>query len=214
MYHVLLADDEARIRQGLRNIVNWEELGFTIVGETADGEETAAFLCREKPDVVLLDITMPKLSGLEVLQKEDLRLHRQHVTLTLDGEELGIPVDYHEFLRPQGAESWGVYQNAVSSDTTAISCRQVGKGRAIYVGIPMQEELLARLLGRCGVVSPFTPALPDGISAARLHDTATLYVNRTHLTKQIPVQGHALLGNQVKDGILTLPPYEADIIES
>lgn len=69
MYHVLLADDEARIRQGLRNIVNWEELGFTIVGETADGEETAAFLCREKPDVVLLDITMPKLSGLEVLQK-------------------------------------------------------------------------------------------------------------------------------------------------
>lgn len=148
------------------------------------------------------------------LQKEDLRLHRQHVTLVLDGEELDIPVDYHEFLRPQGAESWGVYQNAVSSDTTAISCRQVGKGRAIYVGIPMQEELLARLLGRCGVVSPFTPALPDGISAARLHDTATLYVNRTHLTKQIPVQGHALLGNQVKDGILTLPPYEADIIES
>ena len=69
MYHVLLADDEARIRQGLRNIVDWEELGFTIVGETSDGEETAAFLCREKPDVVLLDITMPKLSGLEVLQK-------------------------------------------------------------------------------------------------------------------------------------------------
>ncbi|HIW15666.1 MAG TPA: beta-galactosidase trimerization domain-containing protein [Firmicutes bacterium] len=148
------------------------------------------------------------------LQKEDLRLHRQHVTLTLDGEDLAIPVDYHEFLRPQDAETWGVYRNAASMDITAVSCRQQGKGRAIYVGVPLQEELLTRLLARCGVTSPFIPPLPEGISAAQLQDTATLYVNRTALTKQIPVQGHTLLGNHVEDGLLTLPPYEADIIES
>ena len=41
MLQILIADDEQKIRQGLRNIVDWEALGYQIAGEAANGEETA-----------------------------------------------------------------------------------------------------------------------------------------------------------------------------
>lgn len=69
MLHILIADDEQRIRQGLRNIIDWEALGYQIVGEAADGSEAVSFLVEHKPDVVLLDISMPKCSGLEVVEQ-------------------------------------------------------------------------------------------------------------------------------------------------
>ena len=69
MLHILIADDEQKIRQGLRNIIDWEALGYEIVGEAADGAEAVAFLVEQKPDVVLLDISMPKCSGLEVIER-------------------------------------------------------------------------------------------------------------------------------------------------
>ena len=69
MLHILIADDEQKIRQGLRNIIDWAALGYEIVGEAADGEEAVSFLAERKPDVVLLDISMPRLNGLQVIER-------------------------------------------------------------------------------------------------------------------------------------------------
>jgi DNA-binding NarL/FixJ family response regulator len=61
---VLLADDHGIVRRGLRSLL--EEAGHTVVGEAADGIE-AARLCEENPpDLLIVDIGMPKLSGIEV----------------------------------------------------------------------------------------------------------------------------------------------------
>ncbi len=69
MLQILIADDEKKIRQGLRNIVDWEALGYQIAGEAADGEEAVSFLAARRADVVLLDISMPKCNGLEVVRR-------------------------------------------------------------------------------------------------------------------------------------------------
>lgn len=69
MLQILIADDEKKIRQGLRNIVDWEALGYQIAGEAANGEEAVSFLAARRPDVVLLDISMPKCNGLEVVRR-------------------------------------------------------------------------------------------------------------------------------------------------
>lgn len=65
---IFIADDEAIIREGLKYIVNWEELGFTICGEASNGEDTLSGILELNPDLVLLDIRMPKLQGTEIVR--------------------------------------------------------------------------------------------------------------------------------------------------
>lgn len=68
MYTVLIADDESIIRQGLMCIIDWKEFGFSAAYEAANGEEALEMILTKSPDLVLLDIRMPKLSGLEVVK--------------------------------------------------------------------------------------------------------------------------------------------------
>ncbi|MBD7914600.1 response regulator [Clostridium sp. Sa3CUN1] len=69
MIKVLIADDEPRIRRGIRNIINWEEEGFKLIGEAEDGEE-ALFIAKEKkPDILLLDICMPFINGIQLIEE-------------------------------------------------------------------------------------------------------------------------------------------------
>jgi DNA-binding NarL/FixJ family response regulator len=65
---ILLTDDHALVRAGFRAILQKIE-GFAVVGEAGDGIEALRLIESEKPDVVLLDITMPGLSGLEVASR-------------------------------------------------------------------------------------------------------------------------------------------------
>ncbi len=70
MIRVVLVDDQTLVRRGLRALL--ELAGdFAIVGEAEDGVEGAAIVRRERPDVVLLDVRMPKAGGLDLLR--DLR---------------------------------------------------------------------------------------------------------------------------------------------
>ena len=61
---ILLAEDQTLLRQGLRTILDLEP-GLAVVGEAADGEEAVRCALSLKPDIVLMDIQMPKRSGVE-----------------------------------------------------------------------------------------------------------------------------------------------------
>ena len=65
---LLIADDEIDVREGIRCLLNWSLLGFTICGEGKNGQDTLNQIRRLKPDIVLMDIRMPRLSGLEVVR--------------------------------------------------------------------------------------------------------------------------------------------------
>lgn len=68
MIKVFIADDEAIILEGLKYIIDWSELGFTICGEANNGEDALNSIMELKPDLVLLDIRMPKLQGTEIVE--------------------------------------------------------------------------------------------------------------------------------------------------
>lgn len=65
---ILLADDHELIRTGIRNLLEANK-DFVIVGESGDGEETITKVREVKPDVVVIDISMPKMSGIEVTKR-------------------------------------------------------------------------------------------------------------------------------------------------
>lgn len=69
MYSILVVDDEAMIREGIKCLFDYEALGFSICAEASDGTEALRKIQELWPDVVLMDIRMPGLSGLEVVKQ-------------------------------------------------------------------------------------------------------------------------------------------------
>lgn len=66
MYKLVIADDEKIIRQGLKNMIDWNELGFEVIDLFSDGQEIIESLDSITPDVILTDIKMVHASGLDV----------------------------------------------------------------------------------------------------------------------------------------------------
>ena len=69
MYTVYLADDEQLIREGLAETIPWESLRMRLVGTAEDGRHALRGIREHKPDIVLTDIRMPYLDGLELIGK-------------------------------------------------------------------------------------------------------------------------------------------------
>ena len=67
MYRVLLADDEPLILSGLQSMLPWESLGCTVAGAVRNGVQALEVLEAQRPDIVICDITMPLMNGLELL---------------------------------------------------------------------------------------------------------------------------------------------------
>lgn len=68
LIHVVLADDHAVVRKGIREFLE-EDPAIRVVAEASDGEEALALIAREKPDVAVFDIQMPKMNGMEATRR-------------------------------------------------------------------------------------------------------------------------------------------------
>jgi two-component system, NarL family, nitrate/nitrite response regulator NarL len=80
--NIVISDDHALFREGLRKLLEAEP-GMQIVGEAVDGEETVKVVRQLKPQVLLLDLSLPKLTGLEVLAElSKLELQTRTIMLT------------------------------------------------------------------------------------------------------------------------------------
>ena len=69
LYELLLVDDEETSRNGLATYFPWEEQGFHICGQATDGEEALKFMEDHKVHVVLTDISMPGMDGIQLAKE-------------------------------------------------------------------------------------------------------------------------------------------------
>lgn len=85
MIKVFLVEDEKIIRKSIKNNVKWEENGFEFAGEAPDGEMALPMIEKLHPDIVITDIKMPFMDGLELSDKEKNAQNTDHHTFWIWG---------------------------------------------------------------------------------------------------------------------------------
>lgn len=101
MYKVLVIDDEEIIREGLIKTIDWEKLSCRIVGEAEDGDEGLKQIQEKKPDLIITDIRMPGLNGLQMIHKMKMLKHDCKIL---------IITGYREFEYAQEAVRLGAFR--------------------------------------------------------------------------------------------------------
>jgi DNA-binding NarL/FixJ family response regulator len=118
---VLLADDHAMVREGLRALIN-SQPGFEVVGEAGDGNTAVAMTMETDPDIVVVDVSMPELSGAQVAAKlRQLRPDRKIIALTVHEERA-----FMRMLLEAGVSGYVLKRSAADKLVSAI--RAVGAG--------------------------------------------------------------------------------------
>lgn len=83
MIRLIIVDDDIWVLKGIRKLIDWDNLGFEIVAEATNGEAALEKIIELKPDIVLTDIVMPGLTGLQLLKKSmEARLKSEFIILT------------------------------------------------------------------------------------------------------------------------------------
>ncbi len=110
MINLLIADDEPLIQAGIKSMINWEEYGIRIIGTAANGAAAYELIKEYSPEIVITDIKMPVMSGLELARKchEEERLLPLFIILT----------SYEEFQFAKEALSYQVLEYLVKLELT------------------------------------------------------------------------------------------------
>jgi DNA-binding NarL/FixJ family response regulator len=133
---ILIADDHPLMRKGLRLSVE-EDPGLKVVGEAADGETALSMIAKLQPDIVLLDIEMPKLDGLGVARELVKRgVKTQIIFLTLHSNQ-----DLFRSAMELGCRGYILKDSAVQEVVAGV--RAVASGRP-YLSSAITANLLQR----------------------------------------------------------------------
>src|SRR6058998_1739737 len=137
MINVVVVDDHAVVREGIKRIVS-ESGGMTVSGEAADGYEAMQVIKNDPCDVVLLDITMPNKSGLDVLKE----LHAESPRLPVLVLSMHPEDQYAVRVLRAGAAGYITKESAPAKLVQAI--RKVVRGGK-YVSPSLAEKLVMDL---------------------------------------------------------------------
>lgn len=87
MYKILIVDDEIIVRKGIKKKIDWSSLGFEVIGEASNGREALDIAEKNAPDVILTDIKMPIMDGIEMTKIINTRMPYIDVVILTGHEE-------------------------------------------------------------------------------------------------------------------------------
>ena len=132
MTSILVADDHGIVREGLRRVLEAEQ-EFKVAGEASDGREVLERVRELKPQVVVLDISMPRLGGLETLER--LRSNHPDVKVILLSVHADAPMIHSAISL--GADGYVLKDGRTAEIVTAI--RAVTKGGSYFSPVVARE---------------------------------------------------------------------------
>jgi DNA-binding NarL/FixJ family response regulator len=201
---VLLVDDHPLLRHGLHDFIA-RNSRFHIVGEASDGEEALRLIASQNPQIVILDIDMPRLNGLETLKViRGLPFPVKVIILTMYNEE-----DMFNAAMDSGAKGYVLKENAANDVVAALE--KVERGE-VFVSAPMLEtgkrrtERVRELLLSKPQIDALTPAerrilklIGDDFTSKEIASHLNLSVrtvdnHRQHICNKLRLHGtHSLL---------------------
>ena len=185
MIRIVLAEDHAVMRHGLRLVLEEQE-DFQVVGEASDGREAVTQVEALKPDVVVLDITMPNLNGIEAARQ--ISTKQPGVSIVV----LSMHSDEGYVLRAlkSGARGYLLKESPEADFIQAI--RSVSQGKAFF------SPAVSRML-----VEDYVRQLQD----KKIEDTYELLTSRERELLQLFAEGKS---NKEAAKMLNLSPYTVE----
>ena len=136
---IFIIDDHPVVRRGLAQLLR-QESDFVVCGEADHGQGIAKAIAQFKPDIVILDLTLKDMSGIDVIKELAPRFPNLPIlVLSIHDESL-----YAERALRAGAKGYIMKEEAAEKVVTAV--REVLKGE-IYVGEKLKSRLLSKALG-------------------------------------------------------------------
>lgn len=172
---VALVDDTALFRDGLRLIINMER-DMEVVGMAGDGAQGVQLVCREKPDIVLMDIRMPVMDGVEATRQIKAALPHIHVVMLTTYSEDDL------MLEAMKAGAIGYLLKDMAASDLVQAVRTVQQGGAL---IP--PAIAARLVAEYSRLAAGAPSSP--IDAPEPLPRAADLTPREHETLQLLARG-------------------------
>lgn len=190
---IILADDHPVLRAGVKFLLQSDD-SFEVVGEVSDGEQALQMIEQIKADVIILDLSMPKMGGVECIREIKSRaLDIKIVVFTMHGDER-----YIKETMQAGASAY-VEKQAV--DTELIAAVKAAAAGKIYLNPDKAQVLLTSLLT--------APGSSDG------EDPYTLLSSREREVLKLIVRGFSLseIGERLCLSVKTVETYKARLMQ-
>lgn len=132
MYRVVIIDDEPLVLKGLRKIINWETHGFIVIATFSDPEEAITAIPNLKPNLVITDIQMPEISGIELLD----------ALSDIEDVKFAVLSAYDKFDYAQKSLKYGVVRYLLKpiDPVDLIELLEAVKGELSTKGLSMKEH--------------------------------------------------------------------------
>lgn len=215
---IILADDHNVVRKGFRALLD-AEADFSVVGEAADGLAAVRLVERLEPDVLVVDLAMPGLSGLDVVWQVSRSLARTRaIVLSMYSSEAYV----REALR-NGAIGYVLKDSGVEHLVQAI--REVAAGRH-YLAPPLSELIVEAYLKKVGESSldiyqtltirerEVLQLTAEGYTSAQVGSRLfisprTVEIHRAHLMQKLSLKNQVdLIRYALKRGILPIEEFK------
>lgn len=212
MIKIILADDHDVVRHGVKSLLKTEK-DLYVAGEANNGLEVQDLIDKEKPDLLIVDLMMPGLNGLEVLQ----RVHKSHpqiriIVFSMHAEEAFI-------LQALSNGATGYVLKDASVEYLIPAIREVMKGRR-FLSPPISESDLEAFMEKIeeGILDPYETLTPrekeilqmtaEGNSSPEIADILTISprtveTHRNNIMKKMTFKSQAdLIRFAIRKGII------------
>lgn len=213
LYRIMLVDDEEEVRKAIIRKMNWEQLGFLMVGDAENGEDALEKLEQMEPDVVMTDIRMPYMDGLTLAEK--IRAKYPSVKILIfsgyddfEYAQRAIKLNAIEYiLKPVNGEELADILKRIKNnlDEEIEQRRNINTLQERYLSsLPILRELfLNDLVQRTTDVAMMAPKLREygiNILDARKYLTAMIHVEQVvRMENQVLSQHQELIPISVRD---------------